>query len=66
MLHQCVYQLFDMVLFGVVVFFGNFFCIVKFGVKTNVPTFKFVAGVNLKLIWLFIFCLFNIVFFISV
>ena len=52
MLHQWVYQLFEMVLFGFVVIFWQlfFFCVVKFGTKTNVPIFKSVAGMKRKLI----------------
>ena len=51
MLHQWVYQLFDLVLFGVVVIFLEIpFCVVKFGIKTNVPIFKSVAGVKRELI----------------
>ena len=34
----------------------------KFGIKTSVPTFKSVAGVNRKLIGVFIFCNCNIFF----
>ena len=43
MLHQWVYQLFNTVFFGVVVVP---FCNVEFGIKTNVPIFKFLAEVN--------------------
>ena len=40
MLHQWVYQLFDMVLFGVVVIFLEIhFCVVKFAIKTYVLIF---------------------------
>ena len=47
MLHQWVYQLFDTVRFGVVIYFLEFpFCVVKFGIKTYISIFKFVAGVN--------------------
>ena len=50
MLHQWVYQLFDMVLFGVVVTFEIPSCVVKLGIKTNVPIFKSAAGLNCELI----------------
>ena len=51
MLHQCVYQLFDTVLFGVVVIFLEIlFCVGNFGIKTYAPIFKFVAGVNREFI----------------
>ena len=30
------------------------FCVVKFGIKINVPIFKSVAGVKRELIWLFL------------
>ena len=51
MLHQWVYQLFDMVLFGVVVIFLEIpFCVVKFGIEFYVPIFQFVAGVNRDII----------------
>ena len=30
-------------------------CVVKLGIKTNVPIFKFVAGVKRELIWVFTF-----------
>ena len=77
MLHQWVYQLFDTVLFGVVVMFLEIpFCVVQFGIKTYVTTFKFLAGVNREFIWELIFCLCNnffcyflvifVVFFVSV
>ena len=60
MLYQWVYQLFDMVLFGVVVVFLEIpFCVVKFGIKKYVPNFNFVAGVNREFIWEFKFCLCN-------
>ena len=39
------------------------FCVVKFGIKTNVPIFKSVAGVKRELIWL-IFDKFNCVFYL--
>ena len=60
MLHQWVYQLFDMVLFGVVVVFVEIpFCVAKFGIEMYVPTFKSVAGVNREFLWEFKFCLCN-------
>ena len=47
MLNQWVYQLFDTVFFVVIaVFLEVPFCSVKFGIKTYVSIFKFVAGVN--------------------
>ena len=50
-----------MFLFGVAVFFSEIsFCVVKFGIKTYLPIFKFVAGVNREFIWEIMFCLFNI------
>ena len=36
-------------------FLENPFCVVKFGIKTYVPIFKFVAGVNWEFIWELIF-----------
>ena len=33
------------------------FCVVKLGIKTNVPFFKSVVGLKRGLIWLFMFCL---------
>ena len=66
MLHQWVYQLFDMVLFGVVVIFLEIpFCVVKFGIKTYVTIFIFVAGVNREFIWELLFCLFKIFFLLT-
>ena len=60
MLHQWVYQLFDMVLFGMVVIFSEIpFCVVKLEIKTYVPFFKFIAGVNRDFFWEFIFYLSN-------
>ena len=57
MLHQWVYELFDIFLFGVVVILLAFrFCVVEFGNKTYVPLFKFVADVNREFIWESIFC----------
>ena len=35
------------------------FCVAKFGIRTQVPIFKFVAGVNREFIWELIFCLCN-------
>ena len=35
------------------------FCVVKYGIETNVPIFKSVAGLNREMIWLFMFCLCN-------
>ena len=35
------------------------FCVLKLGIKTNVPIFKSVAGMEREIIWLFIFCLCN-------
>ena len=35
------------------------FCVVKLGIKTNVPIFKSVAGMERELFWLFIFCVCN-------
>ena len=35
------------------------FCLLKFGIKTYVPIYKFVAGVNREFIWEFMFCLRN-------
>ena len=49
-----------MVLFEVVEFFLEIpFCVLKLGIKTNVPIFKSVAGVKRELIWLLMFCLCN-------
>ena len=60
MLHQWVYQLFDMVFFGMVVIISEIpFCVVKLEIKSYVPIFKFVAGVNREFIWEFIFYLCN-------
>ena len=33
------------------------FCVLKIGIKTNVPIFKSVAGIKLELFWLLMFCL---------
>ena len=38
------------------------FCVVKLGIKTNVPIFKSGAGMKRELIWLFIIGLCNIFF----
>ena len=38
-------------------FFETPFCVVKLGIKTNVPIFKSVAGVKREIIWVFMFCL---------
>ena len=59
MFHQWVYQLFERVLCGVVVLLEIPFCVKKFGIKMNAPTFKSVAGVHRELIWVFMFCLCN-------
>ena len=32
------------------------FCVLKLGIKTNVPIFKSVAGIKRELIWLLMFC----------
>ena len=49
-----------MVLFEVVVIFFDIpFCVLKLGVKRNVPIFKSVAGMKRELVWLFVFCLCN-------
>ena len=48
-----------MVLFERVVIFEILFCVLKIGIKTNVPIFKSVAGVKRELVWSLIFCLFN-------
>ena len=32
------------------------FCVVKYGIETNFPIFKSVAGLNREMIWLFMFC----------
>ena len=52
MLHQWACQKIETVFFGLLVVFLNIcFCITKFGIKTNVPIFKFVAGVNHEFTW---------------
>ena len=40
-------------------------CVVKFGKKTYVPIFKFVARVNREFIWELLFCLCKIFFLLS-
>ena len=55
MLLQLVYQLFGRVFFEVVVIFWRFFCVIKLGIKTNVPIFNPVAGMKRELICLFMF-----------
>ena len=40
-------------------FLEIFFCVMKLGIKTNVPIFKSGAGIRRELIWLFIFCFCN-------
>ena len=35
------------------------FCVLKLGIKTNVPIFKSAVGMKRELIWVFIFCLCN-------
>ena len=42
--------------------FGNSFLCIEIANKTNNPVFKSVAGIKLELIWLLIFCLYNIFF----
>ena len=32
-------------------FFDISFCVIKFGIKTYVPIFRFVVGVNREFIW---------------
>ena len=49
-----------MVLFeGVVIFLEIPFCVLKLGIKTNVPFFKSVAGVKRELTCPLMFCLCN-------
>ena len=51
MRHQWVSLLFCMLLFEWLYFFLEIpFCVVKLGIKTNVPIFKSVAGVKHELI----------------
>ena len=60
MLLQWVYQLFDIVLFRVLlIFLETPFYVVKLGIKINIPIFKSVAGVKRELIWLLMFRLCN-------
>ena len=63
MLHLWVYQLFDTGLLEVAVIFKRFLFALelkhKFGIKTYLSIFKFVAGVNREFIWEFMFCLCN-------
>ena len=52
---------FSIILYGPLRSGGKFlevlFCVVKLGIKTNVPIFKSLAGVKHELIWVFMFCL---------
>ena len=38
-------------------FLETIFCVLKLGVKTDVPIFESVTGIKRELIWLLMFCL---------